>query len=103
MAPSQEPLMDPPFAMAPPMVADVPVFSRRCWRSMMCGQEGVGEEHGGSYGHNQQLPRRMLIMSFITSFDCCQMHFECMCHTRAHIICGSHLHSIYKMNKVDIF
>jgi hypothetical protein len=28
------------------------------------------------------------------------MHFECMCHTRAHLICGSHIHSVYKMNKV---
>ena len=67
MAPSQEPLMVPPFAMAPTMVADVPVLSRKCWRSMTCGQEGVGEAHGGNYRHNQPQPHRALIMSFVTS------------------------------------
>jgi len=67
MAPSQDPLMVPPFAMARPMVPDVPVLSRRCWRSMTCGQEGVGEAHGGIYRHNQQQPHRVLIMSFVTS------------------------------------
>ena len=60
---------------------------------MTCGQEGVEEAHGGSYGHKQQQPHRVLIMSFITSFDCCQMHFECMCHTRAHLICGSYTYT----------
>jgi len=31
------------------------------------------------------------------------MHFECMCHTHVHFICGSDTTLIYKMNEVDIF
>ena len=90
--------------MAPPMVANAPVLSRRCWRSMTCGQEGVGEAHGGIYRHNQQQPHRVLIMSFVTSVWLVPICILNACVTHARILFVGHtLTLVYKMNEVDIF